>query len=303
MAAGFEMPIVCDSKGNIFLKTEADGASAIHELNPAGERIATFTAGMCPDIKLQIAAQFAVADDGRIYQVAIPSDDSKRAVIVFNADGSCHSKIKLDTPFSFIPYQIATYRSGTMVIAGLRWTGKTMSPYTALFSSSGTVLKSIELEDDAELENRAIEGDPKVVSATNPSGNSAVARGQMELASDGSVYLMRRVSPAVLYAISEGGAVVRRFTVDPGESDLMPSEMHIAGNRIAILFRNVRTNQTLLKVVNLEGKGVASYTEPTENGKPTLGLGFACYSFPPDKFTFLTTFDDNRIGFRIAEPH
>jgi hypothetical protein len=178
-----------------------------------------------------------------------------------------------------------------------------MSPYTALFSSSGNVLKAIELRDDAELERRAIEGDPKVASVTNPSGNSAVARGQMELASDGNVYLMRRMSPAVLYAISEGGAVVRRFTVDPGESDLMPTEMHIAGSRIAILFRNVRTNRTLLKLVNLEGKGVASYTEPTENGKPKLGLAFACYSFPPDKFTFLTTFDDNRVGLRIAEPH
>jgi hypothetical protein len=198
MAMGFEMPLVCDLGNNVFLKTINDGISSIHKLNPDGERVATFTASLCPDIKIQIAAQFAVAHDGRVYQIVIPSDDPYRSVIVFNADGTCHSKVKLETPFSFIPYQIAVYPSGTMLIAGLRSSGgrdsKTMLPYTALFSASGSVLKAIELEDDGQLDRRATEGDPKVTSPTDPHGNTAIARGEMAAAADGNMYLMRRTS-------------------------------------------------------------------------------------------------------------
>jgi hypothetical protein len=307
MAEPFAMPIECDLDGNIYLKTDNDGISSIHKLTPKGERAAAFMASACPDIRVQVGGFFTVGLDNRVYQVAFPEDEPKRYVLVFNPDGSCHSKIKLDVALWFIPYQIATYPSGTMLITGLRSSAdpevQATWPYTALFSSSGSLLKAIDLEDDAELHKHAAAGDPKYSSPTNPSGNTAIARGVMQVARDGNVYLMRRVSPALIYGISEGGAVVRKITVDPGESDLMPSEMHIAGNRIAILFRNVRTNLTLLKVVDLEGKPIAEYAEPINNGKHILGAGFACYSYPPrDTFTFLATLEDRKLGFRIVEP-
>jgi hypothetical protein len=124
----------------------------------------------------------------------------------------------------------------------------------------------------------------------------------MQLAADNNVYLMKALSPAMIYAISEGGAVVRRFAVDPGDANMVPKAMHVAGNRLALLFHDSRTNRTLLKLVDLAGKEVTDYHEPVDkNGKPHLGLAFACYSTPPDKFTFLTTLEDDKLGLRKAE--
>ena len=306
MATPFPIPIECDVDGNIYLKTDTDGYPAIHEFDARGERIATIGASACPDISVQVTGQFSITPDGRVHQLVFPKDSRYRYVVIFNRDGSCHSKIKIDVPFSFVPYQIATFPTGNMLIAGLRWSAdpevKAMWPYTALFSADGTVLKEIELEDDIEIHKLGAQGDPRVTSPGDPSGNKAVARGIMKTASDGNVYLMRRLSPAVVYAISASGAVVRRFLVSPGEVELMPSTMQIAGGRLAILFRNVQTNSTTLKVVDLEGHEVATYQEQVDKGKPQLGLAFACYSASPERFTFLTTFEDNRLGFKIAEP-
>lgn len=41
----------------------------------------------------------------------------------------------------------------------------------------------------------------------------------------------------MLYAISTGGEIVRRFTVDPGDPVLYVAGMAITGNRAAIVFR------------------------------------------------------------------
>lgn len=307
-ASSFEHPIECDDDGNVYLQTDADGISAIRKLSPAGERVATFTAGTCPDIKVQLGATFTVGSDSRVYQIAFPQDEPHRYVLVFDRDGSCRSKIKLDVSLRFIPYQIATYPSGTMLIAGVRsLPGKepdAMAPYTALFSSSGDLLKTIDLESDDEHPRTDVGGNLSDAAPSNRSGSRAISRGMMQTAQDGNVYLIRHESPAVIYAISESGTVVRHFTVDPGKADLVPSEMHIASNRIALLFQNDRTHESVLWVVNLNGEPVAEYSEPLTPGKSSLGWAFVCYTYPPhDTFTFLTTLAGEKLGLRIAEPH
>ena len=67
------------------------------------------------------------------------------------------------------------------------------------------------------------EHDPHATDAANPFGNRAIELGLMEAGNDGNLYLMRRLSPAILSAISPAGEVIRRFTVDPGEADYMPT--------------------------------------------------------------------------------
>jgi len=307
-ASSFEHPIECDEDSNVYLKTDADGISAIRKLSPAGERIATFNAGTCPDIKVQLSASFSVGSDNRVYQLVFPQDDPHRYVLVFDRDGSCHSKIKLDASLRFIPYQIATYPSGTMLIAGVRSIpGKdpdTMVPYTALFSSSGDLLKAVDLQSDDEHPKADAGGNPSDAVPSNRGGKGAISRGMMQAAQDGNVYVVRHELPAVIYAVSESGAVVRHFTVDSGKADLMPSDMHIASNRIALLFQNDRTHESVLRVVNLNGEPVAEYAETLTPGKSSFGWAFVCYTYPPrDTFTFLTTLEGDKLGLRIVEPH
>ena len=82
----------------------------------------------------------------------------------------------------------------------------------------------------------------------------------------------------------------------------MPSVMHMAGNRIATLFRNALTLEEIIKVVDLDGHDVATYEEPVINGQHALGPAFACYANNPERFTFLTTTEDNKLGLIFATP-
>lgn len=94
---------------------------------------------------------------------------------------------------------------------------------------------------------------------------------------------MRRLSPAIVYAISPAGEVVRRFTIDPQNPDYMPLVLHTSGNRIAILFREPQTRQELIKTIDLEGREIATYEERMNGTYGELGSAFACYSQNPER--------------------
>jgi hypothetical protein len=175
-------------------------------------------------------------------------------------------------------------------------------PFTGIFSSDGRLLKEVTLADDQRIHEMATAGDRRVVPAQAPGDNRAVGRGQLAIGPDGNAYLMRWLSPTPFYVVSEGGEVVRSFTVDPGDADYMPVAMHIAGHNIAILFFQSQTRQKLLKVVDLQGREQATYSEAKEEGNPGLGLAFACYAQNPERFTFLTETEDDRLALEIAQP-
>jgi hypothetical protein len=78
--------------------------------------------------------------------------------------------------------------------------------------------------------------------------------------------------------------------------------MHVGGNRIAVLFRNDQTHEEILKVVDLDGRDVAAYQAPMVNGWSALGPAFVCFASNPDRFTFLTNMDDNKLGIITATP-
>ena len=300
-ARDFEMPLQCDADGNVYLKSDSDGFPAIHKINPKGERTATFVASSCSDIKVQHTGTFFVAQDGQVYQLAFPLGEQPY-VLVFDDDGTCHSKIKLDTPFSFAPYQLVVFPSrGNMLISGTRWRveSKTYVPYSGLFSSSGTVLKDVDLDSDLEKPQ-----DPKKKADREDERAQlhSVSGGTMLLAGDSNVYLIRKEATPTIYAISEGGAVTRHFRVDPGEPDLVAQGMQVAGNQIAILFGEPDAKRALMNVVDLEGKEVAQYSVATRNGRITFPLAMACYSYPPETFTFLGTTQDDKLVLNTVEP-
>jgi len=301
----FLEPLRCDADGNLYLRTDPSGVGAIHKLNGKGEQVALFEP-TSTDIKIDFPASFAIAPDGIVYQLII-AHEITRYVFAYNRDGSVKSQIKLQKPgLAFFPSTIAVFTNGDLLLSGLEHdkdrNNQVMWPFTGIFSPDGTLRRELTLKDDLSIHDMAASGDPKVTSPESPSGNRAVSLGAVETGADGNVYLMRRLSPAIFYAISPGGSV-RRFEVDPGQQDFLPSAMHVVGNRIAILFWQPQTHEEILKVVDLQGREIATYDEAAEkDGGHALGLAFICYTTTPERFTFLETMDDNKLGLITATP-
>ena len=305
-AGMFENPLKCDADGNLYLKTETDGPTGFRKINLKAKKTILFQASSAPsDLgKLDLSTYFSVAADGDVYQLVYPHQIT-RYVFVYKSDGSYKSNIKLDPGFSWSTAQLAVFSSGDLLVTGTEYDRDPESPkipFTGVFASDGRLLKEVSLKDDQVIHDLAAAGDRRVTSPEYAAGNRAVDLGEVESAEDGNVYLMRRISPAIVYAISPGGAVVRRFVVDPGEKSLVPTSMHIAGRRIALQFFEPQTSRQIIKVVDLEGHALATYGEAMADGYPALGLALACYSVNPERFTFLTTMKDDTLGVAIAEP-
>jgi len=307
VAQVFFPPLRCDSDGNYYFPTEVVGAPVIHKLNPRGQKVASFRPDANPDLKVDLAAWYALdPGTGELYQLVDPHV-LDRYVYVYKSDGTLKSTIKLQTGFPFFPNRLAIFPSGQFLVAGDEYDADrtaAMWPFTGIFAPDGRLLKELELEDDQTLHDMAASGDARVVSPTNSQSNLAIDYGLLEMGTDGNAYLVRWGNPAIFYTISAGGQVVRRFTVDAGESGYRPAGFHITGNRIAILFWDRESADEVMKIVDLEGHDIATYEAPkgAYGGDTGLGSSFACYTENPTRFTFLGADDNRRVQFWIAEP-
>jgi hypothetical protein len=307
MATVFYPPLRCDSAGNLYLRTDSGGVPAIHKLNSKGERVALFEASSNPDLKIDVARYFALDADGtELYELVYPHEIN-RYVFVYKSDGTFKSAVKLKPGFPFSPKKLTVFPSGQFLISGEEYDEdrtSAMWPFTGIFAADGTLLKEFELGDEKELREMATSGDTRVSRPGNPHANLAVDNGQVEIGADWNAYLMRWTNPTIFYAISPGGEVVRRFTVDPGESSFRPSAMHVYKNRIAVLFVKMHSNDLIMKIVDLEGHEIATYDGPKPSPKgsnSSLSAAFACYTENPTRFVFLGANDDDKVQFWIAE--
>ncbi len=299
----------CDGDGNLYLQTGDYPAPPIIKLSPKAERVAIFQAATAdPDLKLDATGNFALQPGGDLFEFAFPHEIN-RYIFAFKSDGSYKSAIKLQPGFPWAPSQFAVFPHGELFVTGLEYDrdrqNPVMWPFNGIFSPDGALLKEVKLEDDDTLRDLAAAGDARVSSATDRHANHAIHFSKMDVAADGNVFVMRWMNPAIFYAISSGGEVVRRFTVDPGDPSLRPVTMHLSGTRIAVLFAQPDTQEQVMKVVDLEGHEIETFDQPVENGQPKygrLGLGFVCYTDNPERFTFLSTGDNNKLEFLIAEP-
>ena len=306
LASNFAAPFRCDSDGNLYVMPSfGDGDTGIRKLNKKGELQALLRASTATDPAIEVATYFSLGPDGTVYQLGFPHM-FKRYIVAFGKDGSVKSEIGLETPFKWGPSLMMPFASGDFLVTGLKYNPEGPDlprlPFTGIFSSSGVLLKEISLKDDKNIADMGASGDDRVVPAGSPLANLAVENGAMESAPDGNIYLMRNLSPAIVYAISPGGAVVKRFEVKPDEGHYRPFIMHISGGRIAVLFREAQTHKQLVKVVDLDGHEMGTYSDEVVSGQSRLGLAFACYTDNPERLTFLGTTDDNKLQFKIAEP-
>jgi hypothetical protein len=303
VAIGFS-DLACDADGNIYLESENAGAP-IRELSPKGETVASFVLSADPDVDVYGSGPYAMSADGELYTWVGNRKDGMFYVLVFGQDGTYKKKIKLDPGFPWIPGPFAVFGNGNLLMTGQEYdqdVWKPMLPFTAIFRSDGKLLKELSFEDDDRIHKMTMERDPMITSPRAPTDNRAVAFGHVQPAKDGNLYVMRWLSPAVVYAVSPGGDVLRRFTIDPSNNKMMPIGMHVSGNRIAILFRDGGMRTQIMRVVDLDGKELATYNADGTDPKAPLGAAFACYSSKGERFSFLSTDEHDRILLRIAVP-
>jgi hypothetical protein len=297
------LPVQCDQDGNFYSRNDGDFGSPLQKRNLQGELKAKFLASSSTDLPhlpldMQWVGSVWATNDGEVY-MEVMSSITKHEFLLFGQDGTYKSKITIDIGAVWHAKTFLVFDSGNLLIMGDKWDklDKINVPFTAVFSSSGTLLKTINLEDDEQIANSTRLRDPKL---GIPGQSYAVTKGAITTGGDGNVYLMRWLSPALFYVISPGGEVVRRFHVDPGDRDAMPESMRIAGNHIAVEFRNKKTKARFFKIVNLEGEEVAMYDWP-EFGEGRLFYS-VCYLQNPERLAFVGETKDGKPILRVAEP-
>jgi hypothetical protein len=305
LANSFYSPFKCDDDGNIYFQNDLR-SPGVQKFSPKGQPAALFQPTPNAGNKIDDAGSFALASNGDLFELVFPHE-IKRYVFAYKSDGTFKSAIKLDPGFPWLPYALAVFPSGQMLISGLEYDKDrtaAMWPFTGIFAADGSLLREVKLEDDETLHDMGAAGDSRVSVLGNPQGNSAVSASEIEMAADGNAYLMRWTNPAIIYAISAGGGVVRRLKVDPGESSYHAGTMHVFQNRIAVLFIEPNTYEKIMKVVDLEGHELATYNESRAPGKPQAFLtgAFYCYREDPTRFTFLGANDDSKLQFWTVEP-
>jgi len=295
----------CDGDGNIYLESDSAKYPGIRKLNSKGELVATFKPDTNPDVKVEFAGDFFVTRDGEVYQLVGEKDSLNRYVLVFKSDGSYKSAIKLDPGFLWMPANLAVFAHGEMLMTGQQFAKingvkQPAIPFTGIFSADGRLLKRLDMEGDGPLKDAAL---ASTAPATARPGDHTITWGRTTAARDGNVYIMRWSSPATVDAISPGGEVLRSFTVDSGMKSYMPRQMHISGNRIAILFRDQSSSEKVMKIVDLEGNETAAYDDLKINRQPkSKPLGeFGCYSASPERFTFVMNDNEGKIYLQETE--
>jgi hypothetical protein len=194
----------CDTEGNFYLRNEIDFQSPIHKVSLKGEKKADFLASSATDLpnlphQLAHSGQFSVTEDGELY-LEVMASMTEHDFLVFGKDGIYKSKIELENGSLWHVKKFALFPSGQFLITGEEWQKpkQKYAPFTAIFSSRGTFLKELSLPDDDKIDQSTVAGSNSVSRGAN---NPAVWRGDMKSATNGNIYLMRWLSPAVVYAI------------------------------------------------------------------------------------------------------
>jgi hypothetical protein len=160
---------------------------------------------------------------------------------------------------------------------------------TALLLFAGCCsAQSIASQKNARSTAKSLVVTDMITIASEPATNTITPLG---CDSEGNFYLMTEVD-------AESG--IHKFNSKGQQVTLFRANSAVDG-KMAILFHEPQTKDELIKVVDLEGRELATYRITADNGRSALGPAFICYSEDPERFTFVTTTDD-RLAFKIAEP-
>jgi hypothetical protein len=276
----------CDEKGNLYLRpyspemvvSHTVAKAPIQKIDTDGNVVTTFSlTDAVPN--LWGGTRFFVSNEGVLYRIVQTDERTPNLYILkYSQDGSVDSAIHLQTEF-FVPYELAVFKSGELLVSGAIGE-KQLSAFTGIFDSTGKLIRKISSSEDEE-NTKKVQVDASLTFQGSGFISGALASGDAAPASDGNIYLMRASSPAVIFAISPTGEVVKTFNVDPGDPQFRAIALRAAKGRLAVSFKREESPELIIKVVDFEGNPLAAYHANDKR----LGAPFvACYV--PPTFTF-----------------
>jgi hypothetical protein len=280
---GIAYPTACDEQGRSYVKLITEGPGMIgpiFRLSSNGVVETEF------DTSGALINRYAVRPDGGVIMIYVGG--SSKVIDNFAPDGTRESSVQLERPpVPFFPSQLAVFRSGEMLVAGLQYRPGYKAS-TAIYDPTGHLVKQLVLDGDAQIERSIERAAAKDISAQQRN-IEAVDKSAATTGDDGLVYLMRATSPAVIYAISAAGDVIRKIVVSPPTGTGLPDfGIRVVKNRLAVQFRrSCDTNtesgscrsSTYAVVDATTGKKLAAYEADKEVAGPIL-----CYAPDPDRF-------------------
>lgn len=291
----FALPTDCDEQGRLYVKLVKPGTAMegpLLRLSAKGVLEAEF------DTTDELVNIYGVRPNGGA--VMIHLDRGTKVVDNFAPDGKRESSVRLESPPApFFPSQIAVFRSGEILLAGVQYRPGYKAS-TAIYDATGHLVKQFALDGDAEIERAVEVGDARYTRSPG-GGNKAISQSVAITGDDGFVYLMRATSPTTVYVISAAGEVVRKIVVSaPADEGLPDFWLRVAKNKLAVKFRNGCVSGldlgscegTAYAVVDaMTGKRVADYAADNSVAGTT-----ACYAPDPDRFfTFGLTSDQHHL--------
>lgn len=284
----------CDGSGNVYARAVSIAGgdhflAPISEVTLDGKLVGTFSLTQAwPDA---VGRGVFVGRNGDVYHLAIASGGVY--VVQFAKDGSVKSKTKVETQGFFDPWHLVVYPSSRFLVSGTEGE-RERAPYTAVFDPDGKLVRRI-YEPEDENARRNAESGHSGFAHNAERGNIFVERGDISLGSDGNAYLLHGTSPAVVYAISPSGDVIRKMRIGADSSGLLFRSIESHSGQLAVGFG--KFGHVELHVTDLEGSPIATYVLNTDKSSiPQL----ACYG--ANGFTIVTTASDGNAQLVITRP-
>ena len=286
-------PTSCDEQGRFYVKLPKPGPGMVGPLlrvSSKGVVEAQF------DTSDELINRYAVRPDGGV--VMMHSDGKNKFLDNFAPDGTRESSVRLEPPPTpFFPSQLAVFHSGEIFISGLQYQPGYKAS-AAIYSATGSLIKQPTLDQDEKRErNIATDSGAQKLNA------EAIDKSVATAGDDGLVYLMRPTTPAVVYAISPAGDVLRTLrVVAPMGAGAPWFGLRVVKNRSLIQFRRdcapnvsscIGSVYAILDATT--GKRLATY----ETNKEAAGA-IACYVPDPDRL-FIFGLSSDRHGWAIVE--
>ena len=202
-ADGLMHPTACDEQGRVYVKLlwgEPGNVEPLLRISDKGIVELQF------DMSHEMPLRYAMRPEGGV--VMFHSDEHGRFLDSLGSDGKLESSLRLEpTPTPFFPSQLAVFQSGEIFISGQQ-IKPSYKASAAVYNASGALTKQLAFDEDIKKEQE-IANDSSAQKLHAEAVNESVATA----GDDGLVYLMRPTSPALVFAVSRAGEVVRSFKV------------------------------------------------------------------------------------------
>lgn len=295
----------CDARGNIYslvFDTQhhfIDKPPALDRITPAAAVGASFSAGKGS----LVGAGFGPGGEAAIVmnRDRLAGFSTADYLLRFDADGKLESETRFPKNLGARGASLALFPDGNLLV--VRRSPPRQRHLTGYYDPSAENRRHSWTPSIAIYDHQA-----KLVTEVQLPDDPAVYVGDAVSGPDGNIYLMgARVGvgitdyPAIIYVVAPSGKVVRRVVVAAPASYMVPNPLQVADGRIAILFFEVRTWQSVVSVNDwTTGERIALYQLPNKTRM------LACYDARTDAMTFLDEpfplYPANKVSLRVASP-